>query len=582
MRTHTRDGGRRLAWLRVVLVLAVVGAVAAATAGTASSASSAVVVSMDVPSATYLDLAGCASASARGFGTVLPGTDAVTSADCTVTFGSSNSTPSLRIAQSDRRGPAMYRPFDGTLDTTFGAGGVRSYDPSGGLDHFWAAVEFVDGDVLAAGSWRNGARDDSLFVRINADGTPDTTFGPGGVRTLDPTPGVDDEVRDLVPLPDGSALFVTNANHLRHILANGTLDGAFGAVTMPNTISPKRVAVDGSGRIYAGGTTWAFGTGRCGVARFSAAGVLDATWGSGGAASPSVAPQTMICDGMAVAPSGEVYLAAQCDCGTSTADATVLKFTSAGQLDTTFGTGGRLTTEPTGVTNTRLIEAQVLDGNVLYLGGQSEAGAMVQRFSTSGVPDTTFDGDGTVILPTSNGARDIQPVGDGVVVTGDYGGSTVARLTSTGALDTTFSGDGLFDPAVPGDLHENGTLVLGDGRLLLAGGTAGATADLLMLGATPVADWATGSADWSSAASSFGACLRAVGGGAAATWTPNASCVASNGAWWNDVPAAGDLVATAPAFDNAATATMRFGLHAAATQRPGRYVAPITFEVTAP
>ncbi|MCW2925185.1 MAG: hypothetical protein JWM98_2589 [Thermoleophilia bacterium] len=93
----------------VVAALVLLGASWFASLG--GAATSAVVVSMDVPSATQLTN-GCTTAAGRAFGTVLPGTGATTStapAACRITFGSSNDTSSLRISQADGTGAAMGR-----------------------------------------------------------------------------------------------------------------------------------------------------------------------------------------------------------------------------------------------------------------------------------------------------------------------------------------------------------------------------------------------------------------------------------------------------------------------------------------
>lgn len=76
----------------------------------APGATSSVTVTLDVASATAIDGSGCQSRSAAtSLDVVIPGTDAVTSADCTVIFGSTNDTASLRLAQSDGSASAMIR-----------------------------------------------------------------------------------------------------------------------------------------------------------------------------------------------------------------------------------------------------------------------------------------------------------------------------------------------------------------------------------------------------------------------------------------------------------------------------------------
>lgn len=105
----------------------------------------------------------------------------------------------------------------------------------------------------------------------------------------------------------------------------------------------------------------------------------------------------------------------------------------------------------------------------------------------------------------------------------------------------------------------------------------------------PLPDHLGGSTDWSVGTSGmFGACLRAVSGsGVVGQWTVDATCPASNGTFWNAVPetsgATGSIVARSTTSGlTSARVDMRFGMRVAAAHKPGRYAAPITFEVVAP
>ena len=91
------------------VVPAVALLVLAAWTSLAPGASSGTVVSATIPSATSVGAAGCAPATAgvTEFGTVQPGTTAVTSSDCVVTWGSSNASSMLRAFQADGIGTSM-------------------------------------------------------------------------------------------------------------------------------------------------------------------------------------------------------------------------------------------------------------------------------------------------------------------------------------------------------------------------------------------------------------------------------------------------------------------------------------------
>src|SRR5690606_13319138 len=84
------------------------------------------------------------------FGTILPDSKVVMGGDCSVGFGSSNDTSSLRIAQTDQFGSAMYRLPDGSPDLGFGPGGVRNFADAGTEDWRDAGAE-PGGSAIVAG-----------------------------------------------------------------------------------------------------------------------------------------------------------------------------------------------------------------------------------------------------------------------------------------------------------------------------------------------------------------------------------------------------------------------------------------------
>lgn len=87
---------------------------------------------MDVTSAITLGN-GCQSRVAWSFGTVLPGSSAVSDRDgsaCVFTFGSSNDTAALRLYQSDRSG-AAFTAMPSTWSTIAGTNNVKSRSISG-------------------------------------------------------------------------------------------------------------------------------------------------------------------------------------------------------------------------------------------------------------------------------------------------------------------------------------------------------------------------------------------------------------------------------------------------------------------
>jgi photosystem II stability/assembly factor-like uncharacterized protein len=136
----------------VVLACALVVAFAAALAASGFAATGSTVVGASVPSATTLDASTCPplAAGITNFGNVTAGSVLKTSADCAVTFGSSNDSASLRVAQSDGVGTAMGAP-------------ASAWTRAIGVSSRW-----IDVDEAAGTTW--AVRSNGLVYRSLDDG----------------------------------------------------------------------------------------------------------------------------------------------------------------------------------------------------------------------------------------------------------------------------------------------------------------------------------------------------------------------------------------------------------------------------
>lgn len=94
---------------------------------------------------------------------------------------------------------------DGTLDTTFGGGdGIVTTDIAGsGISYSSCLAIQDDGKIVAGGWYQAGASDyDFALARYNADGSLDATFGTGGIVITDMGTH-NDFIRDLGIQSDG-------------------------------------------------------------------------------------------------------------------------------------------------------------------------------------------------------------------------------------------------------------------------------------------------------------------------------------------------------------------------------------------
>ncbi len=121
---------------------------------------------------------------------------------------------------------------DGSLDASFGSGGIVRTDIAGAGRDLAFAVNIVGDDAILIGGLANDT--DFALLRYNPDGTLDTTFGTNGLVTTDFGHGQDIIYR-MAELADGRYLAIGEARAPERVFGlamynpNGSLDNAFGS-----------------------------------------------------------------------------------------------------------------------------------------------------------------------------------------------------------------------------------------------------------------------------------------------------------------------------------------------------------------
>src|SRR5919197_1391561 len=160
---------------------------------------------------------------------------------------------------------------------------------------------------------------------------------------------------------------------------------------------------------------------------------------------------------------------------------------AAGDLDPTFGKGGKVTTfvGPTpGEANAVAIQS---DGKIVTAGGTdvdgNQSDFVLTRYNPDGSLDASFSGDGIVttsFTPTDDHAFDVAIQTDGKIVAAGYSGSgtanfndtklTLARYNTDGTLDPTFGSAGTVRTSVgPCDDYGSAVVVQSDGKIVASG-----------------------------------------------------------------------------------------------------------------
>lgn len=306
---------------------------------------------------------------------------------------------------------------DGATDPTF-AGGKVKVNFGAGNDQAYALAVQNDGRIIAAGFAEvNGTRDFAA-VRLNADGTLDSSFGSGGKVTVPVGTGLDAAYAVAVQ-PDGKIVLGGQSNTggpsgvdfaLVRLNPNGTLDGSFGSggkVTTTlaggsTTDSIYALGIEGGKITAVGGETDFM------LARFNADGSLDSTFSGDGKISGLFSSTVGRARALAFATiAGQTRLVVVGNANNNTA---LARLNLDGSLDFSFAASGKVTraVHATGWDEAAAVAVQA-DGK-LMLGGWAQDDTTTSNFTAlrylaDGTPDTGFDGDGLVIHPLTNAGK---------------------------------------------------------------------------------------------------------------------------------------------------------------------------------
>ncbi|MFO0999029.1 MAG: hypothetical protein U0936_01720 [Planctomycetaceae bacterium] len=274
----------------------------------------------------------------------------------------------------------------------------------------------------------------------------------------------------------------------RALLSAGTLDTTFdtdGIVTTP--MSPLydeayTVAVQADGKTVAAGVVYTPDGTEFGIARYNVDGTLDTSFDVDGKVSVQINQFSCIPFTVAMQADGKIVVAGFTYNG-SNIDTAMVRLLPDGSLDTSFGTGGKVTTAVgSGDDNANKVIIQP-DGKIL-LGGEAMIGGQrdlaILRYEANGSLDTTFGTGGIFTRGLFGSTPDalkglaLQP--DGKIVASGYitnSGSiwpSLLRLNTNGTLDGTLNGDGFTAHSFGSTaVYSQNVSVLSDGDILVGG-----------------------------------------------------------------------------------------------------------------
>jgi uncharacterized delta-60 repeat protein len=343
-----------------------------------------------------------------------------------------------------------YTP-DGSLDATFGAGGVVITDFAHSYDWAYALALQPDGNIVVGGLSDAGGGKHFALARYHPDGSLDGSFGDGGrvLSRLQPlTSGI---LHGLVVQPDGKIVaagvtyedtVTANPNGdfmVARYLPDGSPDPGFGIGGVVTTDfdhgsydEANAVALQPDGRIVVGGSTnrrgspgALFGADDLALARYTPQGLLDSTFGHGGKVIVDAGTMREAITSLALAPDGTIVAAGFAN-GEERTHFLLARLQTDGALTPGWGTTHRgLTINDLGTNSERLASVTLQPDGKITAGGQAapadDADFAVARYDPNGTLDPSF-GSGGVATVDFGGREDrvhsvaLQPDGKIVAV----------------------------------------------------------------------------------------------------------------------------------------------------------------------
>lgn len=375
----------------------------------------------------------------------------------------------------------------GGLDTSFDSDGTATTAGLGIADLHGVAIDSAGQIVVVGSIYPLTAPADMALARFNSNGALDTSFGIGGIARVDfggadlgQAIAIQSDDKIVVGGPHGSEFAIARLD------ASGALDPSFdadGRASFDLGGSVQALAIQADGKIVAAGG----GSNKFMLLRLNSTGALDVTFDADGKQMTEFSgPSAVQTGALALQVDGKIVVA-----GSAAGDFGIVRYTSGGALDTTFDTDGKVITAFLGPTvNAGEDIAMQPDGKLVVVGTiATERDTAIARYTTAGALDSTFGTEGRVVLnaDTTEFARAVAVQSDGkILVAGMSFGTTVDlflfRLLADGTLDPTFGTGGLVKTNFSTSfLQVNAIAIQPDTKILVAGAEFSGGADFLVL-----------------------------------------------------------------------------------------------------
>jgi uncharacterized delta-60 repeat protein len=310
-------------------------------------------------------------------------------------------------------------------------------------------IQDDDKIVVGGGLYIDGVKT-AYVLRLTANGLRDATFGTDGLYVY--SGGT--VVNSLALQADGKIVFGFNddasppRDYLGRLTTTGLLDDTFGTEGIVSGLGGslgeygvRTLLIQSDGKIVAGGALTGWGAW---IERRDSDGSLDDTFGTGGLLTFEPAVSHGFFGAVQQSDGKLVFVGYNRIPDPTVHHAMVLRLTTAGALDDTFGAGGMVIDDG----DESRFEDVLLDSDdkILCCGFQTVdevAYTLVRRFTTAGAIDATFDHVLGELEAMTLGPNGTLLAAGGSWESDDDESCVVARfLLSDGTLDATFGSEG--------------------------------------------------------------------------------------------------------------------------------------------
>ena len=312
----------------------------------------------------------------------------------------------------------------GDLDASFGEQGLLTgYFPVSNAEFTSTAIQ--GNKIIVAGYALNDLKNnyDFALARYNNNGMPDTSFGMNGSVITD-FDGLNDQVNSIAL--QGEKIIVAGTTNspatssdfaLARYTANGTLDSSFGVnglVTTDFNGSGEyltSMVLQGNKIVVGGYTVDSAFNSDIALARYTADGRLDSTFGMNGRVITDFygtwdEARSIVIQGSRIIVGGYTSIPFR-----GKSDFVLARYTTDGKLDTSFGENGKTLTNFS--SSDDYLNSLVLQGDKIVAGGYTTGrfytDFALARYTANGTLDSTFGVDGRVTTDL-NGSADVANV----------------------------------------------------------------------------------------------------------------------------------------------------------------------------